>query len=75
MLDGDSGLTCLLIPDMLFVGPNDLASSMGYFAFNHAASPEVLAAAAKVREAAHQHGKFSGHFCASGESGTSDAYA
>ena len=55
---------------MLFVGPNDLASSMGYFAFNHADFPEVQAAAAKVREAAHKHGKFSGHFCANGDNGT-----
>ena len=51
---------------MIFVGPNDLASSMGYFAFDHASVPEVQAATARVREAASVHGKFSGHFCASG---------
>ena len=54
---------------MIFVGPNDLASSMGYFAFDHASIPEVQAATARVREAASAHGKSSGHFCASGEIG------
>lgn len=54
---------------MVFVGPNDLASSMGYFAFDHASFPEVQAAATRVREAASENGKFSGHFCGSGEKG------
>ncbi len=55
--------------EMLFVGPNDLASSMGYFAFDHASFPEVQAAATRVRDAASVQGKFSGHFCGSGELG------
>lgn len=54
---------------MLFVGPNDLASSMGYFAFDHAEFPEVQSAAARVRDAATAQGKFAGHFCGSGKAG------
>ena len=59
--------TYLQVLDILFVGSNDLASSMGLFACDHSNFPEVQAAAARVREAAHKHMKFSGHFCASGE--------
>ena len=54
---------------MLFVGPNDLASSMGYIAFNHASIPEVQAATTRIREAAAKYGKFAGHFCSDGASG------
>jgi len=53
---------------MLFVGPSDLASSMGHAATDH---PEVRGAAARVRDAAHAHGKFSGHFAADAEAGMS----
>ena len=54
---------------MLFVGPNDLASSMGYIAFNHASIPEVQAAVARIRKAAEKQNKFVGHFCSDGEFG------
>ena len=54
---------------MLFVGLNDLASSMGHFAFDHASFPDVQAAAARIRDAADSRGKFSGHFCSSGDAG------
>lgn len=51
--------------DMLFVGPNDLASSMGYFAFDHASIPEVQEASARVLRAAKDAGKYAGHFALS----------
>jgi len=53
--------------DMLFIGPNDLASSMGYFAFDHADVPEVQEATQKVLEAAKRKGKWAGHFALSAE--------
>lgn len=49
--------------DALFIGPNDLASSMGYFAFDHPKIPEVQEASASVLRAAKEKGKFAGHFC------------
>lgn len=52
---------------MLFIGPSDLASSMGYADTN---APEVREAAARVRDAAHARGKFSGHFAVNAEAGT-----
>ncbi len=55
--------------DMLFIGPNDLASSMGYFAFDHADVPEVQEATQKVLEAAKRKGKWAGHFALSAEIG------
>jgi 4-hydroxy-2-oxoheptanedioate aldolase len=55
--------------DMLFVGPNDLASSMGYFAFDHAKIPEVQEATARVLKAAKEAGKFAGHFALSADIG------
>lgn len=58
--------------DMLFVGPNDLAASMGYFAFDHAKITEVQEATARVLEAAKGAGKFAGHFALSADIGTSD---
>lgn len=36
--------------DMLFIGPNDLAASMGYVAFEHASTPEVQDASARILE-------------------------
>ncbi len=51
---------------MLFVGPSDLASSMGHSTTDH---PEVRQAAARVRDAAHSHGKFSGHFAVDAKAG------
>ena len=56
--------------DMLFIGPNDLASSMGYFAPDHAKIPEVQEATARVLKAAKDAGKFAGHFALSADVGT-----
>ncbi|KEY64027.1 hypothetical protein S7711_07391 [Stachybotrys chartarum IBT 7711] len=53
--------------DMLFIGPNDLASSMGYVAFDHASIPEVQEATKKVLKAALDAGKYAGHFALSAE--------
>jgi 4-hydroxy-2-oxoheptanedioate aldolase len=51
--------------DMLFIGPNDLASSLGYIAFDHASIPEVQEATKKVLDAATKAGKYAGHFAMS----------
>lgn len=48
--------------DMLFVGPNDLAASMGHVAFDHASIPEVQEAIARVLKAGLDAGKYVGHF-------------
>lgn len=56
-------------PDMLFIGPNDLASSMGYFAFDHGKIDEVQQATARVLKAAKDGGKFAGHFALSADIG------
>lgn len=56
--------------DALFLGPNDLASSMGFFAFDHPKTPEVQAAITKVLEAAKSKGKFAGHFALVAEEAT-----
>ncbi|KAL2850939.1 Pyruvate/Phosphoenolpyruvate kinase-like domain-containing protein [Aspergillus pseudodeflectus] len=55
--------------DMLFVGPNDLAISMGYVALdsNHGSIGEVLMAIARVLKAAKDAGKYAGHFCVGAE--------
>lgn len=53
--------------DMLFVGPNDLASSMGYVAFDHAKEPEVQEATARVLRAGLGAGKYVGHFAMGAE--------
>ncbi|KXH32906.1 hypothetical protein CSIM01_07533 [Colletotrichum simmondsii] len=53
--------------DMLFVGPNDLASSMGYVAFDHASIPEVQEASARVLKAGLNAGKYVGHFALSAD--------
>jgi len=53
--------------DMLFIGPNDLASSMGFFAFDHASIPEVQEATERVLKAARTAGKWAGHFALSAE--------
>ncbi|KAL1889103.1 hypothetical protein Sste5346_009168 [Sporothrix stenoceras] len=49
--------------DGLFIGPADLASSMGYFPYDFASIPAVLDAAESVRVAAKTGGKAAGHFC------------
>ncbi|KAL2671283.1 hypothetical protein Neosp_013863 [[Neocosmospora] mangrovei] len=48
--------------DMLFIGPNDLASSLGYVAFDHATIPEVQQASQRILDAALAAGKYAGHF-------------
>lgn len=48
---------------MLFVGPNDLCSSMGYPALEHPNIPEVQTAIERVLKAAHDAGKYAGMFC------------
>jgi 4-hydroxy-2-oxoheptanedioate aldolase len=53
--------------DALFIGPNDLASSMGYFAFDHAKISEVQEATARILKAAKSAGKFAGHFALSAQ--------
>ncbi|KAK1486890.1 hypothetical protein CABS01_13023 [Colletotrichum abscissum] len=53
--------------DMLFIGPNDLASSMGYVAFDHASIPEVQEASARVLKAGLNAGKYVGHFALSAD--------
>lgn len=53
--------------DMLFIGPNDLAGSLGYVAFDHASIPEVQEATKKVLAAANKAGKYAGHFAMSAE--------
>jgi 4-hydroxy-2-oxoheptanedioate aldolase len=57
--------------DMLFIGPNDLAASMGYFAFDHAKIEEVQTATARVLKAATDVGKYAGHFALSADIGKS----
>lgn len=53
--------------DALFVGPNDLAASMGFLGQDHTQSSEVQEATAKVLQAAKNAGKFAGHFALSAE--------
>ncbi|KAL1872320.1 hypothetical protein VTK73DRAFT_1551 [Phialemonium thermophilum] len=53
--------------DMLFVGPNDLASSMGYVAFEHASIPEVQQATERILKAGLDAGKYVGHFALDAE--------
>jgi 2-keto-3-deoxy-L-rhamnonate aldolase RhmA len=53
--------------DMLFIGPNDLASSMGYVAFDHASIPEVQTAITRVLRAGLDADKYVGHFALSAE--------
>lgn len=53
--------------DMLFIGPNDLASSMGYVAFDHASTPEVQTAIERVLKAGVAAGKYVGHFALSAD--------
>ena len=54
---------------MLFIGPNDLAASMGYVPFDHASIEEVQIATSKVLKATKEKGKFAGHFALSAEIG------
>lgn len=54
---------------MLFVGPNDLASSLGYYAYDHASVPEVQEATARVLATAREKGKYAGHFAMDANAG------
>ena len=56
---------------MLFIGPNDLASSLGYVAFDHASIPEVQQASQKILDAALAAGKYAGHFALEAGTGRS----
>lgn len=47
---------------MLFIGPNDLASSLGYVAFDHAITLEVQQATERILKATLAAGKYAGHF-------------
>lgn len=53
--------------DMLFIGPNDLAASMGHVAFDHASITEVQEATARVLKAGVDAGKYVGHFALSAD--------
>ncbi|KAI1871479.1 uncharacterized protein JN550_004473 [Neoarthrinium moseri] len=53
--------------DMLFIGPNDLASSMGYVAFDHSSIPEVQEASKRILKATLDAGKYAGHFALNAE--------
>lgn len=53
--------------DMLFIGPNDLAASMGHVAFDHASISEVQEAIARVLKAGLDAGKYVGHFALSAD--------
>jgi 2-keto-3-deoxy-L-rhamnonate aldolase RhmA len=52
---------------MLFIGPNDLACSMGNGSKNHMDCPEVQEAIEVIRVAAENAGKISGIFCVNAE--------
>lgn len=53
--------------DMLFIGPNDLACSMGNGSKNHMDCPEVQEAIEQIRLAAESQDKLAGIFCISAE--------
>ncbi|RSL81141.1 hypothetical protein CEP51_006055 [Fusarium floridanum] len=59
--------------DMLFIGPNDLASSLGYVAFDHASIPEVQQASQRILDAALAAGKYAGHFALDAVTGKSSS--
>lgn len=52
---------------MLFVGPNDLACSMGNGSKNHMLCPEVQEAIQDIQKAAEKAEKISGIYCVSAE--------
>lgn len=53
--------------DMLFIGPNDLAASMGYVAFEHPFIPEVQEATKQILQVGKDAGKYVGHFALSAD--------
>lgn len=53
--------------DVLFIGPFDLANSIGYPIINGDVKPELKDAIAKILEAAKGAGKKCGMYCSSGE--------
>lgn len=54
---------------MLFIGPNDLATSMGFVPFDHPNIPEVQETAAYILKAALKAGKYAGHLCVNADEG------
>ncbi|KAI9341523.1 Pyruvate/Phosphoenolpyruvate kinase-like domain-containing protein [Zopfochytrium polystomum] len=52
--------------DMLFVGPNDLAASMGLPPTSEDNSPIMLQALERIKEAAKKHGKYAGIWASDG---------
>ncbi|KIL85275.1 hypothetical protein FAVG1_11706 [Fusarium avenaceum] len=56
--------------DMLFIGPNDLASSLGYVAFDHAMTLEVQQATQRILKATLAAGKYAGHFALDAATGS-----
>jgi 4-hydroxy-2-oxoheptanedioate aldolase len=56
---------------MLFIGPNDLASSLGHIAFDHAQIPEVQQATQRILDATLAAGKYAGHFALDPDTGQS----
>ncbi|MFM7690537.1 MAG: aldolase/citrate lyase family protein, partial [Alphaproteobacteria bacterium] len=53
--------------DGVYVGPNDLALSLGYGASQDSKEPEIVAAIAMIAEKAIRHGIIPGIACPSGE--------
>ncbi|TFK97123.1 Phosphoenolpyruvate/pyruvate domain-containing protein [Pterulicium gracile] len=53
--------------DMLFIGPNDLTSSLGFPFHLHPTLPESQEAFKQVLAAARKHNKFAGMFCTSAD--------
>ena len=52
---------------MLFIGPNDLACSMGNGSRNHYEVPQAQEAIEQIRQAAEQAGKLCGVYCVNAE--------
>lgn len=57
--------------DALFVGPNDLAASMGFLGEDHSQVHEVQEATMRVLKAAKSANKFAGYFCLSADAAAS----
>ena len=60
-------LTVKHVADMLFIGPNDLACSLGNGSTPHMQIPAVQDAIETIRKEAERAGKLSGIFCVSAE--------
>jgi 4-hydroxy-2-oxoheptanedioate aldolase len=55
--------------DGVYVGPNDLALSLGHRPGSRAPAPQVAEAMLRIMEAAHEAGRVAGAFCADGAAG------